>query len=278
MHNKKGRAQQLLQSKRAMELPVSFLMLFVSLTLIISTTYFISVEKIQARGQLLNIEVAKQNMLSFDESMGNVKWSPGSSIVQHFEDSGGTLKCHPTSHHINLNVTKDDFQSTIFNDSVGKVIYELPPAEMTVYSFYMKGDERAIINQSTSSTSQLYITPGTPTPEIALTYRPLATIAETGFTQGKPINTLRLYIINLNASESIIAQGEFNLKSTCANTILKVQTHNFTYPITIITVKATSEDTTCEIVLPISSNANGALLKIEILVCNITIQRIPGGA
>lgn len=277
MHHKKGRAQQFLKSKRAIGLPVSFLMLFVSLTLIISTTYFVSIEKIQARGKLLNIAVAKQSMLSFDESLGNIKWSPGSSITHHFEDSGSTFKCQPTLHHTLLNITDNYFHTTVFNSSVGKVTFELPPAEIAVYSFYMKGDERTVINQSASSTSQLHLTPGSPTPEIVLTYRPFATISETGFTQGKPINTIRLYIINLNASETIISQGEFNIKSTCINTVLNIQTHNITYQITTITVKVTSDGITDEVVLPLSSNAYGTLLRIETLVCNIKLQRIQGG-
>lgn len=278
MHHKKGRAQQFLQSKRAIALPVSFLMLFVSLTLIVSATYYVSVAKIQARGKLLNIAVAKQSMLSLDESLGNTKWSPGSSIIYHFEDSGGTFKCLPASHHILLNVTDNQFYSTAFNSSVGRVTYELPSAEISVYSFYVKGDRRTIINQSISSTTQLHLAPSTPSPELTLTYRPLATIAETGYTQGKPVNTLRLYIINLNASETITAQGEFNIKSTCASTTSNVQTYNLTYQITSITVKATSDGTTDEVVLPVSSNTYGAILRIETLICSVKLERIQGGA
>lgn len=277
MHRKIGRAPQFLTSKRAIALPVSFLMLFVSLTLIVSATYYVSVAKIQARGKLLNIAVAKQNMISFENSIESAKWSLGSSIIYHFEDSGGTFKCYPASHHILLNVTDNHFHSIVFNSSVGRVTYELPPAEIMVYSFYMKGDRRALINQSTSSTTQLHLTPSTPAPELTLTYRPLVTIAETGYTQGKPVNTLRLYIINLNASETITAQGEFNIKSTCTSITSNVQTYNLTYQITSITVKAASDGTTDEVVLPVSSNTYGAILRIETLTCNIKLERIQGG-
>ncbi|MCK4435510.1 hypothetical protein KAU87_01740, partial [Candidatus Bathyarchaeota archaeon] len=109
-------------------------------------------------------------------------------------------------------------------------------------------------------------------------YRPLVTIAETGYTQGKPVNTLRLYIINLNASETITAQGEFNIKSTCTSITSNVQTYNLTYQITSITVKAASDGTTDEVVLPVSSNTYGAILRIETLTCNIKLERIQGGA
>lgn len=265
-------------SKRATALPISFLMLFVSLTLIVSATYYVSVTKIQARGQILNIAVAKQNMLSFENSIGFTTWSPGTSSVYHFEDSGSIFKTYPTEKNLLVNITDNNtFYTTIFNSSIGKVVYKLPSAEIAVSTLYMRGDRRATINQSAFTMAQLYLSPGTPSPELTLTYRSLATISETGFNQGKPVNTLRLYIINLNTSTTITAQGEFNIKSTCTNVISNQQTYNFSYPITSVFVKAVFDGRTDIVVLPVSSNANGAFVKVETLVCNVQIERIQGG-
>ncbi len=272
-------ALKFLLSKKATALPVSFLMLFVSLTIIVSATYYVSVVKIQARGQLLNIAVAKQNMLYFEDSVGFTKWSPGTSNVYHFEDSGGTLKTYPTAKNLLLNITDNNtFHTIAFTSCLGKAVYQLPSAETAIYTFYLKGDERAIINQSAFTTTQLCLAPATPSPELTLVYRPLATISETGFSQGKPVNTLRIYIINLNTSTTLTAQGEFNIKSTCIDVTSNLQTYNFSYPITKIFVKATLDERSDQVVLPVSSNTGGAFIKIETLVCNIKLERIQGGS
>ncbi len=264
-------------SKRATALPISFLMLFVSLILIVSATYYVSVTKIQARGQLLNVAVAKQSMFSFESSIGSTKWSPSSSSVYHFEDSGGTFKIEPTAKRLLVNITDNTFYDIVFDSYIGKTVYELPPSEMVVSTLYMKGDRRAIINQSAFTTAQLYLSPGTQSPELTLTYRPSATISETGFSQGKPVNTLRLYIINLNTSTALTAHGEFNIKSTCVTVTSNLRTYNFSYQITSILVKTVLDGRTDVVVLPVSSNASGAFVKVEILVCNIKLERTQGG-
>ncbi len=278
MYRKKNKVTlQFLLSKRATALPVSFLMLFVSLTLIVSATYYVSVTKIQARGQLLNITIAKQNMLSFEDSIGFTAWSPGASGVYHFEDSGGTFKTNATAKRLLVNITDNNiFHTIVFNSTVGKVVYELPAAEMAVSTLYLKGDRRAIINQSAFTMVQLFLSSGTSSPELTLTYRPLATISETGFSQGKPVNTLRLYIINLNTSTNLTAQGEFNIKSTCINIASNLQTYNFSYQITSISVKATLDERSDIVMLPVSSNADGAFVKVETLMCNVKLERIQG--
>jgi hypothetical protein len=279
MQSKKVKAAlQFFLSKRATALPVSFLMLFVSLTLIVSATYYVSVTKIQARGQLLNVSVAKQSMLSFEDSIDSITWSPSTTSVYHFEDSGGTFKTFPATKSLLVNVTDNmTFFATVFNSNVGKAVYELPAAEEFVYTLYLRGDEQSIINQNVFTMAQLYLALGASTPELTLTYRPLATMSETGSSQGKPVNTLRIYIINLNTSASLNTSGEFNIKATCLNVTSTLQTYNFTSSITTLTVKATLDERTDAVVLPVVSNSNGAFVKIETLVCNIKLERIQGG-
>jgi hypothetical protein len=169
------------------------------------------------------------------------------------------------------------FFATVFNSNVGKAVYELPAAEASVDTLYLMGDKQTIINQKVFTMAQLYLALGASTPELALTYRPLATMSETGSSQGKPVNTLRIYIINLNTSASLNASGEFNIKATCLDVTSTLQTYNFTSPITSLTVKAATDERTDAVVLPVASNSNGAFVKIEILICNIKLERIQGG-
>jgi hypothetical protein len=252
-------------------------MLFVSLTIIVSATYYVSVTKIQARGQLLNASVAKQSMLSFEDSIDSITWSPSTTTVYHFEDSGGNFKTFPAAKSLLVNVTDNmAFFAIVFNSSVGKAVYELPTAEAFVYALYLRGDKQAIINQNVFTMAQLYLASGASTPELTLTYRPLATMSETGTSQGKPVNTLRIYIINLNTSASLNTSGGFNIKATCLNVTSTLQTYNFTSLIATLTVKATLDERTDAVVLPVASNSNGAFVKIETLVCNIKLERIQG--
>jgi hypothetical protein len=253
-------------------------MLFVSLTLVISATYYVSVTKIENRGRILNVAVAKQNMLYLAEAAESTEWSPGTSSVYTFEDSGGTFKTFPTAKNLQLNVTDDaTFHAVVFNSNVGKAVYELPSAEIAVYVFCLKGDSRAIINQSAFTTTQLYLSPGSPSPTLTLTYRPLVTICETGFNDGKPVNTLRLYVTSLNTSDTIIGEGDLSIKATCTSVTSTLQTYNFSYPITSLLVKSTFDGRSDTVVVPVESNPTGAFVRIETLVCHIKLERTQGG-
>jgi hypothetical protein len=253
-------------------------MLFVSLTIIVSATFYVSVVEIQARGKLVNVAVAKQSMIALENSIESLLWTPGSSIVYFFEDGGGAFETFPTENRLLVNVTDQTFQDVVFNGTVGKVVYQLPSTETSISTLYMRGDRRAIVNQTELTLSQMYLSPGEMTPEITLTYRPLATISETGYSNGKPVNTLRLYIISLNYSTNFLAQGKFKTKATCTEVVTYSLQYNFTETITSISVKAVLDSRTDIIVLPVSSNSNGAFILVETLLCHIKLERVQGGS
>ena len=280
MHHGKGEtASRFWRSTKATTLPVSFLLLFVSLTIIVSATYYVSVTKIQARGRILNVTAAKQNMQSFEDSVTSGVWSPGTSSVCHFQDSGGRFLTDPTAKPLLVNITDNNtFCTVVFNSNVGQTIYELAASDASVDPLYLKGDRRAIINQSISSMGQLCLSSDSSSPELTLNYRPLATLGETGFDQGKPVNTLRIYVISLNTSDDIVAHGEFNIKTTCIGVHAYSQTCNFTHAISSIFVKAQLDERTDMVIFQLSSNEQGILLKVETIVCNIKVERVQGGS
>jgi len=102
----------------------------------------------------------------------------------------------------------------------------------------------------------------------------LAGSTVTGSSNGKPVNNLRIYIINLNSSQSIARLGNFRLKVTCINVTSNWQTYNFSYPVTSLSVKADLDGTLGEVSLPISSNAQGAIVNLETVTCNIKMEDI----
>jgi hypothetical protein len=273
-HKRRENSPNLLSSRRGIALPVTFLMLFVSLILLISATYYFSINRISAKTQALKVSGAEQGMLSLEKIVKFVAWSPGSYEIYEFDDFGGEFGVVPTAKRLVLNLTDDSsFYDVFFNSTIGKVVYELPPSE-TIDNLFLKGDNRVIVNQSSSTMTQLYISQGTEYYEITLSYRPLAGSTVTGSSSGKPVNNLRVYIVNLNSSQNITRLGNFRLKVTSVNVTSSWRTYNFTDPITSLSVKASLDGTNDEVSLPISSNPQGAIVNLETVTCNIKMEDV----
>jgi len=261
-------------SKRGMAIPVTFLILFVSLSLIISLTYYLAVSRINSKSQLLKVSAAKQGMLYLEDSIASVAWSPGSSQVYSFDDCGGKLRVEPEAKRLLINLTDNSFYDVVFNGSVGKVVYELPPSESPADNLFMKGDNRVVINQSRFTMTQLYISQGAESPEVTLCYRPLVSSTVVGSSTGKPVNSLRIYVISFNSSQSLTLEGNFYLEIACLNVTSSSRSYNFSYQINSLLVKVNFDGATGEVSLPISSNAEGALVNVEIVTCDIRLQRV----
>jgi hypothetical protein len=280
-HPKKAPSRFLL-SKRGMAIPVTFLILFVSLSLIISLTYSLAVSRINSRSQLLKVSAAKQGMLYLEDSVASVAWSPGSSQVYSFDDCGGELRVEPEAKTLLINLTGNSFfynnrsYDIVFNGSVGKAVYELPPSESPVDNFFLEGDNRVVINQSRFTMTQLYSSHGAESPEVTLCYRPLVSSTVVGSSGGKPVNSLRIYIISLNSSQSMTLEGNFYLEIACLDVKSSPLSPpiNFSYPINSLLVKVSFDGAAGEVSLPIKSSPEGALVNVEIVTCDIRLQRV----
>jgi len=263
-------------SKKGMAIPVTFLILFVSLSFVISLTYYFAVSKINSKSQLLKVSAAKQGMLYLEDSIASVAWSPGSSQIYSFDDCGGKFRVEPEAKSLLINLTDNSFYDIVFNSSVSKAVYELPPSESQDDNLFLKGDNRVVINQSRSTMTQLYISQGTESREVTLCYRPLASSTEVGSNDGKPVNSLRIYVISLNSSQNMTLQGNFYLEITCLNVTSSSRSYNFTYQINSLLVKVNFDGVSGEVSLPVSSSEEGALVNVEIVTCDIRLQRVGG--
>jgi hypothetical protein len=265
---------RLWRSKRATAIPVTFLMLFVSLMLIITATYYVAVTQISARGQLLNFYAAKQSMIGLENSISSVLWSPGTSQVYFVNDFGGNFQITPTAKALLINITDNTFTDTIFNSPIGQVVYELATAEPGSSGLYLKGDARAIVNSSTSTMTQLRIVTGETSQEIVLSYRPLVSSTVTGSNGDKPVNSVRVYVISMNLSQSLILPSGFYLKAKCTSVVSDVRSYNLSYQTPALQVKAVLDGVNGVVSLPISSSSSGAVVNVEVLVCNVQLQRV----
>jgi hypothetical protein len=270
----KKQIEGFLRCRRGLAIPVTYLILFVSLITVISATYSFAIVKIGARGTALRASVAKQNMQSLDSAVHSVAWSFGASQVVYMDDCGGDFQTAPTAKNLVINFTDEQtFNEEVFNNSVGKAFYELVGSELDYDGSFIRGDDRAIINQSSFTTTQLYATTGNSAKELILCYRPSTTAAAIGTSNGKPLNIIRIHIINLNSSQNSELREKFRLKVTSLNVTTIISQYEFNSSVSSLGLKATYDGTASIVWLPISSNANGAVVTMEIVVCYVRIQR-----
>jgi hypothetical protein len=267
--------RKLASSRKALAIPVTYLILFASLIAIISVTYGFAITRISAKGALLKASVTRQNMQALDDAVRSVAWSFAASKTVYMEDCGGPFKTQPNAKSLIINLTDEKaFSHVVFNSSVGKVFYELEASMESQEGLFVRGDDRIIINQSAYTMTQLYFARGETAQQLVLCYRPMATVLAAGTSNGKPLNLIRIYIISLSPSDALTLQGSFYLKVSALNVTSTVQLYEFNSSVSSLALKAVSENIQSVVWLPIESTAEGAVVSLENLVCNIKIQRV----
>jgi hypothetical protein len=270
----KTKFAKLLLNKRALAIPITFMILFVSMLGVISITYYLAVEKVNTRSTTLKIATAKQDMLSLDDIVMQVLGQPGSARTFEFGDSGGQLNVQPDANNLSINVTDGgDIAATVFNEITGQVSYVLPYSESPDTGLFLKGDSRSIVSQSGSLMTQLYIARGAEHPEILLRYRPTVSYTTGGTENGKTVNNIRVYIVNLNASDVIALHGKLPLKISCVTTQITTMTFDVSYEPESLTITAGLDDSSGQVTIPVSSTSSGAIITVETVLCNVRIQR-----
>ena len=267
--------RRLFRSKGALALPVTFLILLVSTLAIITVTYYFAVENISTQSESLKVSTAQQDFVSLDNDILSTLGQPGSSSTIVLSDSGGSTNIQPTSNVLTINVTDNSsVDKTIFNSSVGQVTYDLPCSGSIDNGLYLEGDSQTVTNQSGASPSQLYITGGFQGPQIQLQYRPTVTYAVTGEDNGQSVNDIRIYIVNLNSSDAIALGGELPLQISCTGTQLTTETFNVPYQPENLAITSELNGASGSVSIPISSTSDGAIINIETVISNVSIQEL----
>ncbi|HML02377.1 MAG TPA: hypothetical protein VK487_03275 [Candidatus Bathyarchaeia archaeon] len=257
-----------------MAIPITFLLLFVSLLLIITATYYLAMTNISAQGQTLNFSEAKQSMIGLENTVSNVLWSPGASEVYLMNDFGGNFETIPTAKTLLINITDGVLTDTIFSSPTGEAVYEMANGEPGANGLYLEGDARTIVNSSASTMTQLGIATGETFQEIMLSYRPLASSTITGSSVDKPVNTVQVYVVSMNLSQSLTLSGAFYLKAQCLSVVSSTRSYNISYQASALQVNALLDGTEGAVSLPISSSSFGAMINVEVLVCNVKLQTV----
>jgi hypothetical protein len=225
------------------------------------------------QSQSLKVSTAQQSFVSLNDVVLSTLWQPGSSGTYDLKDSGGLLNIQPASNILTIGVSDNQgIDETIFNSTVGKVTYELPYSGSSDTGVYLSGDSRTITNQSGSSPSQLCIANGAEHPELELRYRPEVSYAAGGFQDGKAINNIRLYIVNLNSSDPVSLPGELPLIISCTNTQLNTKTYTVNAPENFV-ISSQLDGVNGNVSIPISGTSDGAIINLEIVSSNVSIAR-----
>jgi len=161
----------------------------------------------------------------------------------------------------------------LFNETIGQVMYELPYSETADTGLFLKGDSRTITNQSGSVITQLSIRSGAEHPEILLRYRPTTSYTTAGVEDDKSVTNLRIYVVNLNASDAISMLGKVPLKMSCVTTQITTTTYKLSYDPETLLITAILDGVSGQVSIPVSSTASGAIINVELVLCNVEIQR-----
>lgn len=265
---------RLYHSRKALAIPVTFLILFVSTLFMVAITYYFAVERIIAKSQSIKVSLARENMMGLDEDLSSVLWQSTSSRTFDFSDCGGQLKVEPSVNQLSINITDNNsIHSAVFNDTAGCVVYELPYSETADTGLFLKGDNRAVLNQSGYSMTQLYIRKGVQHAEILLQYRPKVSYVAIGTEGNKTVNNVRIYIVSLNSSQTIELMGRVPLRITCESTVNSVTCYDVNYQPSPLIVTASVGEFNGQVPVPISSTSYGAIVNVELVLCKVQIER-----
>ncbi len=261
-------------SKKALAVPVTFLILFVTMLGIISITYYFAVEKVNARSQTLKISTARQSFLSLDQSLLSILWQAGSARVFEVSDSGGRIRIQPQTNSLMLSIADDrDINSSIYNQAIGEIHYELPYSDSPDTGLYLRGDSRSIVNQSGSIITQLSIERGVKNAEIVLRYRPLVSYATVGVENDKAVNVIRIYVVNLNSSEEIMSYGNTLIRISAESTVISETLFEVSYSLEKLRITSACGGISGQVLIPIHNSTSGAIIEVEVVECNIRLER-----
>lgn len=265
---------RLFRSNKALAIPVTYLILFVSTLLLISVTYIFAVQQINNQTYSFQTVTAKEDMATLDNDISSVMSQPGSAATLDFRDSGGQLNIEPTANNLTLTISDNQgLDATLFAGETGQIIYNLSSPAGADLGLYMDGDCASITNQSGASLCQLYLAATTSGPQIQLGYRPAVTYAAGGTENGQAVTDVRIYLVNLNSSQPFSLYGELPLTISCVSTQLTTESYSIPSGLSSFQINALLNGVAGSVSVPLSASSEGSLVNVELVCSIISIER-----
>jgi len=260
--------------RRGLATSVSLLLILFSLTLVSTIVYTYALNRIANGKQNLRLVAAQEKMIDVDEAISAVAWSPGSIQTLAFSDYGGSLRVVNASNPLQLNLTMDGSTYTVFDSDTGSYLYELPSTSSGMYGRWIRGDERAIVNQSSAYQTQMSVGAGDERQELVARYRPIVTQSVGGLSSGRRINDFRVYIVNLNGSQSIDSSGEFHIRVRCESVATPLYSYDLDASVTTLSVTADLDGEQRTLNLHITTGPLGSTANIELVISYVNIEGV----
>lgn len=263
-------------SRKALAIPVTYLILFVSMLGVISLTYGFAITSLNSKASYINVLIARQNMYVLDDSMLSVAWSPGASRTVYMADCDGILQIQPKSKGLTLKISDGiSFSDVIFNDYVGSVSYLLGASSQSFEGLYLRGDKRVIVNGNTYTTTRLHFIRGdNGRPQLVLTYRPMVIATCLRMDNGEPLNLIRVHVLSLKSSEPLEINGNIYLRIIALNVTSYSRKYILNAGVSSLTIEALIDDSRGAIQLPIVNSENGAIASLDVLIAHVKVQRV----
>jgi len=261
-------------TRKGLAAPVSLLLIVFSLTLVSTVAYNYALRQIDNRKEDLKLVAAEEKMLDLEEAITSTAWTPSGSRTLAFSNYGGRLRVETAANPLQVNVTLGASNSIVYDSDTGRFVYELPSTILGREGRWIRGDRRAIVNQSTAYQAQMSVSTGSKYQELVSRYRPLASSSVGSLSAGRRINNVRIYVVNLNASEALVSDGEFHVKVTCLNVSTNLNTFNGTASDTSMSVSVNLDGATLTLSVPISVGASGSLVRVEVVVSSMRIEGV----
>jgi hypothetical protein len=259
---------------RGLAAPVSLLLIVFSLTMISTVAYNYALRQIDNRKEDLKLVAAEEKMLDLEEAITSTAWTPSGSRTLAFSDYGGQLRVETAANSLQINVSLGASSGTVYYSDTGRFVYELPSTTISRAGRWIRGDRRAIVNQSTAYQAQMSFSTGSEHQELVSRYRPLVSSSVGDLSAGRRINNVRVYVVNLNASEAIVSGGEFHVKVTCLNVSTSLNTFNGTASDTVMSVSVNLDGATMTLSVPVSVGASGSSVRVEVVVSSVKIEGV----
>ena len=93
------------------------------------------------------------------------------------------------------------------------------------------------------------------------------------YENGQAVNDIRIYIVNLNSSDPIALEGDLPLQISCTSTQLTTETYNVPYQPESLAINSQLNGANGTVSIPISSTNYGAVIYIETVISNVSIER-----
>jgi uncharacterized protein YjfI (DUF2170 family) len=90
---------------------------------------------------------------------------------------------------------------------------------------------------------------------------------------GLPVNSLRIYVVNLNESDFVNLYGKLPLRISCESTQITSTTYSVAHAVDNVEVTAVFNGVMGKVTVPITSALGGYVLNVELVQCNIKVAR-----